>query len=51
MIIMEYNIVLFGDSNSYGYNPLSDRFENRYSVVLRNSLERLYNALNEEGLV
>lgn len=47
---MEYNIVLFGDSNTYGYNPLSDRFENRYSVVLKNSLGSKYNVF-EEGKV
>jgi lysophospholipase L1-like esterase len=50
MIFMEYNIVLFGDSNTYGYNPLSDRFENRYSVVLKNSLGSKYNVF-EEGKV
>jgi len=47
---MAYNIVLFGDSNTYGYNPLNGRFQNRYSVVLKNLLGEDYNVY-EEGQV
>ncbi len=48
--MMAYNIVLFGDSNTYGYNPINGRFKNRYSVVLKNLLGEEFNVF-EEGQV
>ena len=44
------NVVLFGDSNTYGFNPLGGRFENRYSSVLKDYFDNKVNIF-EEGLV
>jgi len=45
-----FNIVLYGDSNTYGYNPFGDRFNNRYGNVLKRKLGNNYNVY-EEGVV
>ena len=44
------NVVLFGDSNTYGLNPFGGRFENRYSMILKEYYENKVNIF-EEGLV
>lgn len=44
------NVVLFGDSNTYGFNPLGDRYENRYSNILKRHFRNKINVY-EEGLV
>jgi len=44
------NVVLFGDSNTYGYNPVGDRYENRYSNILKRHYMNRIN-IYEEGLV
>lgn len=44
------NIVLFGDSNTYGYSPEGLRYENRYSNILKNYYDNKINIF-EEGLV
>ena len=44
------NVVLFGDSNTYGYNPLGDRFENRYASILKRQFLDKIN-IYEEGLI
>jgi lysophospholipase L1-like esterase len=43
------NIVLYGDSNTYGYSPDGKRYENRFSNILKNKYKN-YN-IYEEGLV
>ena len=43
------NVVLFGDSNTYGLSPLGGRFENRYSNVLKKHFDNKINIF-EEGL-
>ncbi len=44
------NVVLFGDSNTYGYNPLGDRYENRYASILKRQFLNKIN-IYEEGLI
>lgn len=43
----DFNIVLYGDSNTYGYNPFGDRFNNRYGNVLKRKLGNNYNVYEE----
>ena len=43
------NIVLYGDSNTYGYSPDGKRYENRFSNILKNKYKNYNNY--EEGLV
>ncbi len=44
------NVVLYGDSNTYGYNPNNERYVNRYGNVLKELLGSDY-IVHEEGLV
>ena len=46
----ELNIVLYGDSNTYGYSPYGNRYINRYSQVLKGLLGNSYKVF-EEGVV
>lgn len=44
------NVVLYGDSNTYGYDPVCGRFENRYSNLLKDYFTNKLN-IYEEGLI
>lgn len=44
------NVVLYGDSNTYGYDPLNGRYENRYSNILKRYFNNRLNIF-EEGLI
>lgn len=44
------NVVLYGDSNTYGYDPNVDRLEKRYSIILKDYFNNKINIF-EEGLV
>ncbi|MBQ9900583.1 MAG: hypothetical protein IJM36_05605 [Acholeplasmatales bacterium] len=46
----ELNIVLYGDSNTYGYSPEGPRYVNRYGQILKQSLGYNYKVF-EEGVV
>ena len=46
----EFNIVLYGDSNTYGYSPEGHRYVNRYGQILKQSLGYNYKVF-EEGVV
>lgn len=48
MVIM--NVVLYGDSNTYGYDPIKGRIEKRYSNILKEYFNNKIN-IYEEGLV
>ena len=43
------NVVLFGDSNTYGLTPYGSRYENRFSVILKNKYDNIHD-IYEEGL-
>lgn len=44
------NVVLYGDSNTFGLKPNGGRYENRYSNILKNHFDNKVN-IYEEGLV
>lgn len=44
------NIVFYGDSNTYGYNPVGDRYEERFTNILKKKYLKKHNIYNE-GLV
>lgn len=44
------NIVFYGDSNTYGYNPIGDRYTDRFTNILKNKYLGKHNIYNE-GLV
>ena len=44
------NVVLYGDSNTYGYDPIKGRIEKRYSNILKEYFDNKIN-IYEEGLV
>jgi lysophospholipase L1-like esterase len=44
------NIVVYGDSNTYGYSPDGSRYEERYGTVLNKLLGENY-IVHEEGVV
>ena len=44
------NVVLYGDSNTYGYDPIKGRIEKRYSNILKEYFNNKIN-IYEEGLV
>ncbi|MBR6071289.1 MAG: hypothetical protein IKP77_00470 [Acholeplasmatales bacterium] len=46
----KFNIVVYGDSNTYGYTPDGSRYDVRYGTVLNKLLGNNYNVF-EEGLV
>ena len=46
----KFNIVAYGDSNTYGYSPSGLRYSNRYSVILDRLLGENYQVF-EEGVV
>lgn len=46
----KFNIVLYGDSNTYGYSPDGSRYDERYGKVLKKFLGEEYDVF-EEGVV
>ena len=46
----KFNIVLYGDSNTYGYTPDGDRYDIRYGTILQKLLGDDYK-IYEEGVV
>lgn len=46
----EQNIVFYGDSNTYGYTPYGDRYDNRFTKIIESILDKNYHIF-EEGLV
>jgi len=48
--MIKFNIVTYGDSNTYGYSPDGSRYTDRYSVVLNRLLGEDY-IVHEEGVV
>lgn len=44
------NVVLYGDSNTYGLMPNGGRYENRFSILLKKYFDNRIN-IYEEGLV
>ena len=44
------NIVVYGDSNTYGYSPDGSRYEERYGTILNKLLGDKY-IVNEEGVI
>ena len=45
----KFNIVLYGDSNTYGLSPDGSRYDNRYGIVLKNLLNN--SNVFEEGVI
>ena len=46
----EFNIILYGDSNTYGYTPEGNRYSVRYGTILQKLLGDNYKVF-EEGVV
>ena len=44
------NVVLYGDSNTYGYDPINGRIDKRYSNIIKEYFNNKIN-IYEEGLV
>ena len=44
------NVVLYGDSNTYGLSPNGSRYDNRYSNILKKHFNNKVN-IYEEGLI